>query len=1032
MDNSNRNLFNKPVSSNLSSTRRLKRPGSPSLTQPPNSNETSTPYPPIGLGHSATNDHDNLEKSSAVVMRKYLSLEKQLRGERQATQLRAIAEFASLFDAHPSPNLINSGLLKLSELFYLLGNGPRMMICQTFHAAQPHLPMVSNLDVVTSHIGSLSTSNDYLARSLCLKTLSVLSKQLADRLDIHYLILKGLEAEEELEQTISLEFASIMAQYSFDFAKTVLPKLKSLLSQSLHPRLFQRVVAALRTLRNHVELAVQARDICLNLLTQPNFTNIGFAQMLLDSSTHLSVIDSDMAANQVERLFEILSGSLTGLAQEPIRRSGLSSLQQISQAQHKINNHHFQQLIKIAQEPGCSSFEKTQILMVIKFATNQESILSSFMSESSLPPLPETSQVYYWVLNQADSIQREPFDISPGLLGLLLEQFQLPFASSSIKMEDCLETSAPTFSRVVLAGQILRSLVSKGSLGSDSQYFLRLAILRLWIVLVQSELSLVKLRVLLDTLAGLLASWVCLDWPTIPDNQRLPLSSSGRLDVDIILITLHLIQYAKTASETAAETKTDSHNPQPFSSNLTAPDKVHLVCTWIIVYSTTYLASKPKSEVLSLEAIAPFMNDNSLLTPLICLTVHLSSSPLTWLVDAMKGFQPRTDKHASLGAMACYAHRAAHHELASVLLPEVLPRVFMDTTRFFLQGLYAWSQGESKLNLHLACCFDFPDSVWCSELSSIVAALYRAGSCFQAWAAATEHSSPFPAWWIQIRCEILSTLRLILGIIIMLPGSATPFHLNLLSQQVNSLANIRRKLRFVKTRFYHLDTITQHTLDDTQLQLTALTLLMVHSLQIHTSGNLTEFAFTQPETCLQRPGQKLAFSIYSLAESSQPPAITLWTAISRFLKQPHPSPPAIYHSRDSYYIDLSMEPCGVSLKIAEGTIFKFSGSVKQVQHSQMDSIISPTKIKIHLYTASYPHHDLPHSLNSQLENIRDESSGWVNEIALSNEGNFHVTAALPPHLRLVPGHLHVKCWLFNPAQRCYFPTGPVFSIPINN
>jgi len=196
------------------------------------------------------------------------------------------------------------------------------------------------------------------------------------------------------------------------------------------------------------------------------------------------------------------------------------------------------------------------------------------------------------------------------------------------------------------------------------------------------------------------------------------------------------------------------------------------------------------------------------------------------------------------------------------------------------------------------------------------------------------------------------------------------------------------------------------------------------------SKSLTELALLQPDVSVDRPGHKIALFIIGLMNSTEQPRLVLWQALAQLLKLPHSSPPAIYHSSDSFYIDLTMEPSNHSLKVVEGTIFKFNGSIRHTKHSPSKGLAPPSKIRIQLFTASYPHHDLPHNLNSQVEYQNEGRKGWVNEVVLSNEGNFHVTAALPPTLSLTTGHLHVCCSLFNPIKRSYFFTGPIFSISI--
>lgn len=125
-----------------------------------------TPYPPLGLSGGGTGEQEN---NSSMGAKRLMQLEAQLRADRQAAQLRAIGEFASLFDAYPSPVLINSGILKLSAHFLVANNCARLVMYQTFKAFRNHLKQLLNKDQVVLDIMKVSTCNDYVARSLCLR-----------------------------------------------------------------------------------------------------------------------------------------------------------------------------------------------------------------------------------------------------------------------------------------------------------------------------------------------------------------------------------------------------------------------------------------------------------------------------------------------------------------------------------------------------------------------------------------------------------------------------------------------------------------------------------------------------------------------------------------------------------------------------------------------------------------------------------------------------------------------------------------------
>lgn len=70
--------------------------------------------------------------------------------------------------------------------------------------------MVSNLDQVLGQIMMVYQSNDPLARAVCLLTLGQLAPVAHNRIDIHHILLKSLQAQNSEEQN-----ASIKASTSF-------------------------------------------------------------------------------------------------------------------------------------------------------------------------------------------------------------------------------------------------------------------------------------------------------------------------------------------------------------------------------------------------------------------------------------------------------------------------------------------------------------------------------------------------------------------------------------------------------------------------------------------------------------------------------------------------------------------------------------------------------------------------------------------------------------------------------------------------
>jgi hypothetical protein len=90
--------------------------------------------------------------------------------------------------------------------------------------------MVSNLEQVLGQIIAVYQSNDPLARAVCLLTLGKMALVAHDRVDIHHMLLKSLQAQNPSEQNASIEASTTFGYSSYDLIKV------SLISENLAQR----------------------------------------------------------------------------------------------------------------------------------------------------------------------------------------------------------------------------------------------------------------------------------------------------------------------------------------------------------------------------------------------------------------------------------------------------------------------------------------------------------------------------------------------------------------------------------------------------------------------------------------------------------------------------------------------------------------------------------------------------------------------------------------------------------------------------
>lgn len=136
-------------------------------------------------------------------------------------QCEAILFLPKVIEKFPFPIVVNTAVLKLAVLFKhryntklpALTHSPQIVrhaILEAFGtpSVTTHLSMVSNLEQVLGQIIMVYQSNDPLARAVCLLTLGQLAPVASDRVDVHHMLLKSLQAQNAFEQSASIKAAT--------------------------------------------------------------------------------------------------------------------------------------------------------------------------------------------------------------------------------------------------------------------------------------------------------------------------------------------------------------------------------------------------------------------------------------------------------------------------------------------------------------------------------------------------------------------------------------------------------------------------------------------------------------------------------------------------------------------------------------------------------------------------------------------------------------------------------------------------------
>lgn len=247
--------------------------------------------PPV----AATDNDISLDANSLLS-----DLDKGLRSVRPGEQAEAIVRFPWLFERYPFPILVNSGCLKLADLFRTGSNFSRVLILRVIKQSSKHLDKISIPDEFIKRLFPVSYSNDPIARALTLRLLGAIAPIALDRKNIHQYIRDSLDSTDETEINAAIEAAASYATVSQDFAISIYPKAIAMITR---PHVALETKIALLSLLHHSfydsKLAYQVRSQCIELLSCHESSDKFICSVLTTlsfiASTSLSQISSHIS-----------------------------------------------------------------------------------------------------------------------------------------------------------------------------------------------------------------------------------------------------------------------------------------------------------------------------------------------------------------------------------------------------------------------------------------------------------------------------------------------------------------------------------------------------------------------------------------------------------------------------------------------------------------------------------------------------------------------------------------------------------------
>jgi len=233
-------------------------------------------------------------------------LEKGLRSTKVGEQAEAIVRFPNLFSQYPFPILINSGMLKLAELFRQGSNFLKMCVLRVCQQSSIHLDKVTSVDELVRRIITVINSNDPVARALTLRVLGAIAAIIPERKAVHHKVRCSLDSQDQVELYAAIYAANKFAARSKTFSTDICPKLLAMIqgpTTSLPVKL--KLLPIFQHMHHSATTTAQVRSACLSML--PSYPGQSFLLVSLRTLTSLAVHTLVDIPNQVTLLLDHLS-----------------------------------------------------------------------------------------------------------------------------------------------------------------------------------------------------------------------------------------------------------------------------------------------------------------------------------------------------------------------------------------------------------------------------------------------------------------------------------------------------------------------------------------------------------------------------------------------------------------------------------------------------------------------------------------------------------------------------------------------------
>ncbi|CAH8502633.1 unnamed protein product [Heterobilharzia americana] len=297
-----------------------------------------------GLGES------DLGKDANVLI---MELNKGFQSTNIGIQCKTIAQFPSVLEKYPFPVVINSILLKITQIFCNGNNYLRLCILRACTECRIHFKKLTVCEDIIRKLLPFTESNDPTVRALTLRLFGILHEITREHLGVHHAILKQIESHYEVESDAAVWACHTIAPISSVFAGSLCPilcKLLNNLSTDMDTKL------KLLHLGKHMH---HNSSVAEKMLGTYNTTD--FVSGILDTLTILETRAPLHVHSQIDLLIKRLSTEFRPQVRQSILWNLITLAENVS---HHFDKSHFLELSSIYHAENCSKMDKVLILQI--------------------------------------------------------------------------------------------------------------------------------------------------------------------------------------------------------------------------------------------------------------------------------------------------------------------------------------------------------------------------------------------------------------------------------------------------------------------------------------------------------------------------------------------------------------------------------------------------------------------------------------------------------------------------------------------